>query len=234
MARRFWPGGSAIGKHVRFKDEWLTIVGVVSDVKHSALSDTTRITVYLAAWQQDTPYLTVLVRARLNAEQLTTAVRGAVAAIDPAVPVTRVDAVPELVSASFAGERFRAVLGGIFATLAGALAAIGIYGVTARTVMRQRREIGIRMALGSPVWRVSVLLLGRTAAAVALGIAVGLLGAAAAAKVLAPYLFGTEALDPLPYATSAALLATTALVAAWLPTRSASRMAPAVVLRDAR
>jgi ABC-type antimicrobial peptide transport system permease subunit len=145
-----------------------------------------------------------------------------------------VDAVPELVSASFAGERFRAVLVGIFATLAGALAAIGIYGVTARTVMRQRREIGIRMALGSPVWRVSVLLLGRTAAAVALGIAVGLLGAAAAAKVLAPYLFGTEALDPLLYATSAALLATTALVAAWLPTRSASRMAPAVVLRDAR
>ena len=234
MARRFWPGSSAIGKRVQFNDQWLTIVGVVSDVKHTALSDTTRITLYLPAWQQDTPYLTVLVRARLTAEQLTPAIRRAVAAIDASVAVTRVDAMPELVSQSFAGERFRAVLVAIFAALAGALAAIGIYGVTARAVVRQRREIGIRMALGSQRWRVSALLLGRTGVAVALGIGAGLLGAVAIAKVLSPYLFGTDALDPSLYAGSATLLAATALVAAWLPTRSASRADPAVVLRDTR
>jgi putative ABC transport system permease protein len=234
LARRFWPRESALGKRVKFNDEWLTIVGVVSDVKHSALNDSTRITLYLPAWQQDTPYLTVLLRARLSAEQLAPAVRRAVAAIDPAVPVTRVDAVPQLVSQSFAGERFRAVLIALFATLAGALAAIGIYGVTARAVTRQRREVGIRIALGSPLWRVSALLLGRTGAAVALGIGIGLLGAVATAKFLSPYLFGTDALDPLLYAGSAALLAVTALIAAWLPTRSASRTDPAVVLRDAR
>jgi predicted permease len=234
MAHRFWPSGSAIGKRVRFNDQWLTIVGVVSDVKHSALSDTTRITLYLPARQQDTPYLTVVLRARLNAEQLMPAVRRTVASLDPAVPVTRVDAVPELVSQSFAGERFRAVLIAIFAALAGALAVIGIYGVTARTVVRQRREIGIRMALGSPPWRVSALLVSRTGAAVALGVAVGLAGAAATAKVLSPYLFGTDALDPLLYAGSATLLAITAFAAACLPTRSASRTDPAIVLRDTR
>jgi putative ABC transport system permease protein len=234
MAHRFWPGGSAIGKRVKFNDEWLTIVGVVSDVKHSALSDSTRITLYLPAWQQDTPYLTIVLRARLTAEQIAPAVRQAVAAIDPAVPVTRVDAVPQLVSQSFAGERFRATLIAIFAVLAGALAAIGVYGVTARAVVRQRREIGIRMALGSSGWRVSALLLGRTGMAMALGIGVGLLGAVATAKIISPFLFGTDAVDPFLYAGSASLLAATALVAAWLPTRSASRVDPAVVLRDVR
>ena len=234
MARRFWPGASAVGKRVKFNDEWLTIVGVVSDVKHVALSDSTRITLYLPARQQDTQYLTILIRARLSADQLGPAVRRAVAAVDATVPVTRIDPVPLLVSQSFAGEKFRAVLIAIFATLAGALAAIGIYGVTARAVVRQRREIGIRMALGSPLWRVSALLLGRTGAAVALGIGMGLLGAVATAKVLSPYLFGTDALDPLLYAGSAALLGATALISAWLPTRSASRTDPAVVLRDAR
>lgn len=173
-------------------------------------------------------------RARLSSDQLTPAIRRAVAAIDPAVPVTRVDAVPTLVSQSFAGERFRAVLIAIFAVLSGTLAALGIYGVTARTVVRQRREIGIRMALGSPVWRVSALLLGRTGTAVALGIGVGLLGAVGAAKLLAPFLFGTNVLDPFLYGGSASVLATTALVAAWLATRSASRTDPAVVLRDMR
>jgi predicted permease len=234
LARRFWPGGSALGKRVKFNDQWLTIVGVVSDVKHTALTDTTRITLYLPALQQNTPYLMLLVRARLAADQLAPAIRRAVAAIDPAVPVTRVDAVPQLVSQSFAGERFRAVLIGIFAVLAGVLAAIGIYGVTARAIVRQRREIGIRMALGSPVWRVSTLLLGRTGAAVALGVGVGLLAAVAAAKFLSPYLFGTDVHDPLLYAGSAIVLAATAFVAAWIPARSASRTDPAMVLRDIR
>ena len=234
LAQRFWPGGSALGKRVKFNDEWLTIVGVVSDVKHTTLTDTTRITLYLPALQQNTPYLMLLVRGRLNADQLAPAIRRAVAAIDPAVPVTRVDAVPELVSQSFAGERFRAVLITMFAALAGALAAIGIYGVTARAVVRQRREIGIRMALGSPMWRVSGLLLGRTGVAVALGIGAGLAGAVATAKLLSPYLFGTDPVDPFLYAASASVLAATALVAAWLPTRSASHADPAVVLRDTR
>ena len=231
MARRFWPNESAIGKRVRFNDEWLTIVGVVSDVKHTALSDATRITLYLPAWQNATPYLMVLVRTRLDLEALAVDVRRAVAAIDPTVPVTRIDAVPELVRQTFAAERFRAVLIAMFASIAGLLATIGIYGVTARAVARQRREISIRVALGSPLWRVSSLLVGRTGIAVALGVAIGLVAAATVSTVLAPYLFATDRLDPWTYAGAATLLAVTALVAAWIPARGASRADPATVLR---
>jgi putative ABC transport system permease protein len=231
MARRFWPTGSAIGQRVRFGDDWLTIVGVVSDVKHTSLSDTTRITLYLPAWQHETPYLTVLLRTRLDADAFTTAVRRTVAELDPAVPVTRIDAVPELVRQSFASERFRALLITVFASIAGLLATIGIYGVTARAVARQRREISIRVALGSSPWRVTGLLVGRTGWAVTLGVVVGLVGASALSNTLAPYLFATDRLDPTIYAGTGMVLALTALVAAWLPARTASRTDPASILR---
>ena len=192
MARRFWPAADAVGKRVGFGNEWLTVVGVVSDVKHASLGDTTRITVYLPARQQRTPYLMVLARTRFDAAALAPAIRAAVAALDPSVPVTRVDAMTDLVSRSFAGERFRAVLIGLFAVMAAALAAVGIYGVTARAVARQRREIGIRMALGSTGARVVALFVRRTGVAVALGTVVGIAGAFAASRFLAPYLFATE------------------------------------------
>lgn len=232
MARRFWPGETAIGKRVGFGDAWLTIVGVVRDVKHASLGDTTRITVYLPARQQDTPYLAVLVRTRLDAAALAPSIRRAVAALDAAVPVTRVDEMPTLVNRSFAGERFRAVLVGIFAAIAGALAVIGIYGVTARAVERQRREIGIRMALGSSTSRVIALFVQRAGVAVALGVGVGLAAAFVASQALEPYLFATDRADPALYAGAAVLLILPALIAAGLPARRASRTSPAVVLRD--
>jgi ABC-type antimicrobial peptide transport system permease subunit len=231
MARRFWPGQNAIGKRVGLDDRWLTIVGVVSDVKHASLGDTTRITVYLPVWQQDTPYLTVLVRSRLGAAALAPSIRAAVAAVDAAIPVTRVDDMPALVSESFASERFRTVLIEIFATIAGLLAAIGIYGVTARAVARQRREIGIRIALGSSAWRVIALFVRRAGAAVTFGIAAGLVGAFGASRFLAPYLFATNPSDPVLYAGAASLLAMAALAAAWLPARRAARTEPASILR---
>jgi putative ABC transport system permease protein len=237
MARRFWPGESAIGKRVGFgrlgsTDDWLTIVGVVSDVKHTSLGDTTRISVYVSAAQQETPYLAILVRSRLDAAALAPLIRASVAAVDAAVPVTRVDDMPRLVSESFAGERFRAVLIGNFATMAGVLAAIGIYGVTTRAIARQRREIGIRMALGSSASRVIGLFVQRAGTAVALGIAIGLLGAFGASRFLAPYLFGTNPSDPVLYSGAAMVLVVVALTAVWLPARRAARTEPASVLRQ--
>jgi predicted permease len=232
MARRFWPSESAVGRRFRFGADWVSIVGVVSDVKHASLGDTTRITVYLPARQQSTPYLTVLVRTRLDAGVLAPAIRAAVASVDASVPVTRIDALPALVSQSFASERFRAMLIGLFAVLAASLAAIGIYGVTARAVARQRREIGIRMALGSSARRVVGLFVQRTGVAVALGTAAGLVAAFAASRFIAPYLFATSALDPAAYGASAALLATTAVLAAWIPARRSAKANPASILRD--
>jgi putative ABC transport system permease protein len=232
FARRFWPGEGAIGKRIGLGDEWLTIVGVVSDVKHASLGDTTRATVYLPARQQDTPYLGLLVRSRVDASALTPAIRAAVAGLDATVPVTRVDDMPALVSESFASERFRAVLIGIFAAIAGALAVIGIYGVTARAVARQRREIGIRMALGSSASRVIALFVQRAGVAVTLGMIAGLTGAFVASRFLAPYLFATSPSDPTLYAAAATPMIVGALVASWLPARRAAGTNPAEVLRN--
>ena len=232
MARRFWPGETAVGKRIGFDTTWLTVVGVVSDVKHASLGDPARITVYLPARQQSTPYLMIVARTRLDAAVLAPSIRRAVAAVDASVPVTRVDAMPELVSRSFANERFRARLIGLFAVLAGLLAMIGIYGVTSRAVRRQRREIGIRMALGSSAARVIAVFVQRTSVAVVFGAVVGLAAAAAASRFLAPYLFETNPSDPLVYIGAAALLAIAALTAAWLPAHIASRTNPAQVLRE--
>jgi predicted permease len=232
MARRFWPGESAIGKRVGYDDRWLTVVGVVSDVKHASLADSTRITVYMPAAQQPTPYLTLLVRAGMDAAALAPLARQAIATLDPSVPVTRVDAMAALVERSFASERFRTVLIGLFAALAAVLAAVGIYGVTARAVARQRREIGIRMALGSSARLVVGLFVRRAGVAVALGAGVGLVGAFAASRLLAPYLFATDPADPSIYAATTLLLTVVALAASWLPARRAARTNPASVLRD--
>lgn len=231
-ARTFWPGEAAVGKRIGFGDDRLTIVGVVSDVKHASLGDSVRVTVYLPVAQQPTRYLMLLVRTRLDLAALTPLVRRAVATVDAAVPVTRVDAMPELVDRSFAAERFRTMLIGVFAIVAGMLATIGTYGVTARAVVRQRREVGVRMALGSTATRVVALFLRRAGSAVTLGIVLGLAGALGLSKFLAPYLYATPPTEPVVYAVSAALLATTALLAAWLPAYRASRANPATVLRN--
>ena len=232
MARRFWPAESAIGKRIGYGDDRLTVVGVVSDVKHSSLGDSTRVTVYLPAEQQPTRYLMILARARLDAGALTPLVRREIAPLDPAVPVTQVEEMSALVARSFASERFRATLLGAFAVIAALLSAVGMYGVTARAVARQRREIGIRMALGSTAAGVIALFVQRAGLAVSLGAAVGLVAAAGLSGFLAPYLFATTPTDPMLYAGSAALLVATALLAAWLPARRASRTNPASVLRD--
>ena len=232
MARRFWPAESAIGKRIGYGDDRLTVVGVVSDVKHSSLGDSTRVTVYLPAEQQPTRYLMILARARLDAGALTPLVRREIAPLDPAVPVTQVEEMSALVARSFASERFRATLLGAFAVIAALLSAVGMYGVTARAVARQRREIGIRMALGSTAAGVIALFVQRAGLAVSLGAAVGLVAAAGLSGFLATYLFATTPTDPMLYAGSAALLVATALLAAWLPARRASRTNPASVLRD--
>ena len=232
MARRFWPAESAIGKRIGYGDDRLTVVGVVSDVKHSSLGDSTRVTVYLPAEQQPTRYLMILARARLDAGALTPLVRREIAPLDPAVPVTQVEEMSALVARSFASERFRATLLGAFAVIAALLSAVGMYGVTARAVARQRREIGIRMALGSTAAGVIALFVQRAGLAVSLGAAVGLVAAAGLSGFLAPYLFATTPTDPMLYAGSAALLVATALLAAWLPARRVSRTNPASVLRD--
>ena len=231
LARRSWPNESAVGKRVRYDDEWHEVVGVVGDVKNAGLGAEPQAMFFVSAFQEQPSGLRFVIRTRLGTEALAPSVRRTIAAIDAGVPVTGVDAMPTLVSRSVAEPRYRTVLITLFAVIAAALATVGVYGVTMRAVTQQTREIGIRMALGSSGGAVVRLFVSRTMVGVVVGVAVGLAGAFAASRLLAPYLFGITPNDPLTFGSALALLVVVGVVASWLPARAASRTNPAVVLR---
>ena len=148
------------------------------------------------------------------------------------VALTSVDPMSTLLANSFAEERYRTMLIGMFGVLAAVLASVGMYGVTARAVAQRTREVGIRMALGASSSSVSGLIVGQTLAGVIVGVALGVVGALAVARLLSPFLFGVSATDPLTYAAILMLLATVSVISSWLPARRAGRVAPSTVLRS--
>ena len=230
LARRGWPNESAIGKRVRIGDQDHTVVGVVGDIKNAGLDADPQLMFYVSAQQEQPAGSRLVVRTRLGLDALSSQMRSVVAAVDPAIPVTAVDLMPTLVSQSIAEPRYRAALIALFAILAGVLAAVGVYGVTARAVSQQSREIGIRLALGSSGSGIVRLFLGRTMGSIVSGLSVGLAGALAASRLLAPYLFTIAPTDPVTFSSVVGLLVAVAIGASWLPARLAARMNPAVVL----
>ena len=230
MARRDWPDASAIGKRVRYRGEWRTVVGVVADIKYLTLAADDEPTVY-APFGQVSQGVSFLVRTRGEPAGMASAIRATLAEVDRTVPVTTIDAMSDLLARSFAQERYRTTLIGLFAVLAAILAAVGMYGVTSRAVSRRTREVGIRMALGATANSVSALIVAQTIAGVVMGVGFGLVGSVAATRLLAPYLFGVSATDPWTYAAILALLGVVSLAASWLPARRAGRVPPAAVLR---
>ena len=231
LARRSWPNGSAMGKRLRYDEEWHEVVGIVGDVKDAGLGSEPQATFFVSALQERASDQRFVIRTSIGAEALAPAVRRTIATIDPGVPVTSVDAMSTLVSRSIAEPRYRTALIALFAVIAVVLATIGVYGVTARAVTQQAREIGIRMALGSSGAAVIRLFVSRTMVGVVAGVAIGLAGAVAASRLLAPYLFGIKPGDPLTFGGVLALLVVVGACASWLPARVASRTNPAVVLR---
>ena len=173
-----------------------------------------------------------MVRSALPPESLLPSLRGAVAAIDPGLPLFDVRTMDDVVRASLARERFLLALFALFAALAIVLAAIGVYGVTADATAVRRREIAVRMALGARVRDVVRLTIGRELAAVAVGLAAGSVGALGLGHAMTGLLFGIAGRDPLTLAVTPALLLAVALVAAWLPARRCAGIAPAAVLRE--
>jgi len=230
MARRDWPDASAIGKRIRYQGSSRTVVGVVGDIKYRTLAAEYEPTVY-APFAQRQQGLTLLVRTRDEPTALASAVRAALTEVDRSVPVTTIDTMNDLLARSFAEERYRTFLIGLFGVLAAVLAAVGMYGVTSRAVSRRTREVGIRMALGATATSVSGLIVGQTFTGVVLGVGVGVVGALAATRILTPFLFGVSATDPWTYAAILALLGVVSVAASWIPARRAGRVPPAMVLR---
>ncbi|HVF44995.1 MAG TPA: FtsX-like permease family protein, partial [Pyrinomonadaceae bacterium] len=162
---------------------------------------------------------------------LTASLRGAVSELDKDQLIWQTRTLDQLISASVAGRRFNMTLLGLFASAAVLLAALGLYGVMAYSVTRRTHEIGVRMALGAQGGDVLRMVVGQGMRLAALGVAVGLAAAFALTRVLASLLYGVTATDPLTYAGLAALLASVAFLASYLPARRATKVDPMEALR---
>ena len=236
MARRFWTDDDPIGKrflwgHPGEDEKWITIVGVVADTKLYGLDNPARLEVYSPYRQRASADMNLVVRSAVDPASLTSAIRATVAAIDKDQPIFDVHTMQQLVDDSISTRRLTLVLLGIFSALALILAAIGIYGVMAYSVALRTQEIGIRIALGAQQKDVLRLILGQGARIAFFGVAIGLVAAAALARLLSSLLFSVSAGDPITFAAVSILLAAIALLACYIPARRALRVDPIIALR---
>jgi putative ABC transport system permease protein len=234
MARTYWGPENPIGRRLHFGAEtWRTVIGVVGDVLHEGLDGETKPEMYVPVDQapntENGP--TIVVRTALDAGAAAAELRGAVSAIDRAMPVDRIETMEQLVWGSVAQPRFRTVILAAFSMLALVMASIGIYGVMSYLVIQRTREFGIRLSVGATPTDVLRLVLGRAAALIVAGTCVVLAGSALLARFIAKLLFGTAPLDPLTFAAVPILLAAVALTASYIPARRATQIDPMVALR---
>jgi putative ABC transport system permease protein len=240
VARRLWPGEDPVGQRITMEDhatpkDWLTIIGVVDDVRQQSLSKGADHAIYRPYLQVGYPFflmhMTFAVRTASDPQQLAPALRKVLHEVDRDQPVESIAPMSDFINANTAEPRFQARLLGAFSLLALILSAVGIYGVLAYAVTQRTHEIGIRMALGAESADVLRMVLRRTLILAASGIALGTAGALAVTRVLAKFLFEVKPTDPATFIVVAALLAGVALVAGAIPARRASNVDPMVALR---
>ena len=239
-ARRFWDGEEPIGRRLRFSEDasapWFTVIGVAGDVRMRGARGESRSEVYLPYWQFPELGTNVVLKLSSDAagppERMAATLAQAVREVDPDIPVANVTAMTRLVSESIDDPRFLAVLVAVFAALALALAAIGIYGVVAYAVAQRTSEIGVRMALGAGSRDVFALVVGDGLRLTALGVLIGVVAAAAVSASLESLLFGVAPFDVATFGGMTAMIVAAAAVACLVPARRASRVDPIVALRS--
>src|SRR5262245_28309825 len=238
LARRYWPNEDPIGKRIQFGSmdtdkHLLHVIGVVGDVRN-ALDTEGGPMVYAYSLQRpqwwQVSSLSIVVRGTSQPQALIPAMRVAVEALRPDVPL-RFRTLDQVFSSSLDQRRFIMSLFGIFAVVALLIAAIGVYGVMAYTVTQRTHEIGIRMALGARGPDVLRFALGQGMRLAMTGVALGLLAAFALTRLMKSLLFGVEATDPLTFTAIALLLIVVALFACWIPARRATKVDPMIALR---
>jgi putative ABC transport system permease protein len=234
LARRYWPGESALGKRLRIDDgqrEPREIVGVVGGVRHFGLDQAISPLIYVPEEQQPTYRMSLVVRTGFEPATLVEALKKAIWRVDATQPVYKVRTMDQLLSGAVAVQRMTLDLLGAFAVAALLLAAVGTYGVISYSVAQRVREIGIRLALGARQTSVLRLVLGQTLRFVLLGIGLGLAGAYVLTRSLSSILFGVPPTDPLAFGGAALLLIMISLAAAYWPARRATRIDPTCALR---
>ncbi len=239
MAEWYWPGRDPIGQHLRGASPdprsagpWMTVVGVVGNVHHMALTAAFEPEMYLPYIAAPSRSVVVAVRTSLKPESLAPVLAGAAKAIDPEQAVSSVRTLEAAVYDAASSQRLSTTLLGLFAALAVLLALVGLGGVTSYLVDQRTHEIGVRMALGACRTDVLRLVFRDGIMATALGVALGLAGAAAATRLMGAMLFGVSAWSPLAFAAAPAVLVIGALVGIWLPARRASAVDPLAALRE--
>ena len=241
LARRLWPAQDPIGRRLKLgfgppaADPWLTVTGVVADIRQRALDDTPKPAIYVPLAQAPRPFLlrelSFVVRTAADPLAVAPAIRDGIRGVDPMLPVGRMASMTGLIGDSISEPRFRAVLVGAFATAALALIAIGMLGVLGYAVVRRTREIGVRIALGAQRVDVVSLVVRQALALTAAGIAIGTVVSLAATRVLASFLFEISPRDPVAFAAAAGILIVLALGASYVPARRAARVDPLAALR---
>jgi putative ABC transport system permease protein len=236
LAHRFWPGGEAIGRRLRFttdsSEAWRTVVGVVGNVQEGELDSKPEPQVYVPYADFPRFHMSLTVRTVGVPGAAAPAVRAAVRAVDPGIALFEVMPYPDLIVRSFWPRRLVGLMLAVFAGIALLLAAVGVYGVMAYAVAQRTHEIGLRMALGAEVGHVLRLVVGQGLTLAGIGLLIGLVGAFGLTRGLATLLFGVSATDPLSYIAISLLLAVTTLAASYIPARRAARVEPLVALRS--
>ncbi len=236
FARRFWPDADPIGKRFRIGPRdtsvWLTVVGVVADVRQIRLDLPAPFSSYEPLAVGPEGRFEVAVRASGDPRRVIASVRAELRAMEPALLVDKVQTMSERIGDTVSPRRLNLLLFGLFAALALLLAAVGLYGVVAYAAGQRTQEFGIRMALGAQPRDVLRLVLGEGLKLALTGVAIGIVAALSLARLMAGLLFGIEPHDPVTLAGVAVLLSLVALAACWLPAHRATRIAPVEALHS--
>ncbi len=237
MARSYFPNQNVVGSHIQTGDydpagQWVTIVGIVDDVKYSGLQEEPQPTMY-TPFLQNLWWRSLYLSVRTEGDPLSVVApaREAVWSIDRDLPVSQIKTMTQLMSESVALPRTYTLLLGLFGGVAMLLAAIGIYGVIAYAVTQRTREIGIRMALGAQTRDVVKMIVKEGMTLALVGVAIGLAASFALTRVQASLLYGVSVTDPLTFLVITLLLASVALLACYLPARRATKVDPMEALR---
>jgi putative ABC transport system permease protein len=235
-ARRFWPGQNPIGSHLSFttgrtRPTWLEVVGVVKDVLHDGLELPAKPTIYLPFLQSAQAFMVTVVRTDIDPAGLSSAVRGAITAVDKDQSVLMARTMTDIYSDSVAQRRFNTALIVAFGTLALLLAMVGVYGLMDFAVTQRTHEMGVRIALGAEQSQLLKLVLGRGLKLTFVGIAFGLTVAFFLSRFFSKLLFNVPQTDPATFIVVSLCLGGIALFASYIPARRAMRVDPIVALR---
>ncbi|HEX5411110.1 MAG TPA: ABC transporter permease [Terriglobia bacterium] len=230
-AKRLWPGQDALGRIAEIQMRDTRVIGVVSDVRETAVEESSGPEIYVPMTQAGPVGAELVVRTALPPKALATSVMRVLRSLNPGQPATEFRPIRQIVDHAISPRRFFVLLVSTFAALGLILALLGIYGVISYSVARRTQEIGIRMALGATQRHVLLGVLARTLRLALVGVAVGLTASFAAARLIASILFETQPTDPATFAAMAVVLLAVAFAAGYIPARRASRIDPIIALR---